>query len=231
MWTANPTWGSPRIVLELKKLGIDVAKSTVEQYRPKEDRPTSLGWKTFLNLHTHEFASMDFFVVPTARLKVLFVLVILGHERRRVLHFSVTQHPTAQWTAQQLVEAFPFDTAPRYLLRDRDSIYGDKVSRKLRALGIGEVVTAPASPWQNAYAERLIGSIRRELLDHVVVLNERHLRRLLKTYAVYYNEWRTHRSLEGDAPDPRPVRLARPESTTELPAVHGLHHYYLPEAA
>ena len=231
MWSANPTWGSPRIVLELKKLGIDVAKSTVERYQPKEGRSTSPGWKTFLNLHAHEFASMDFFVVPTAGLKVLFVLVILGHERRRVLHFNVTEHPTAEWTAQQLMEAFPYDTAPRYLLRDGDAIFGEEVRRKFRALGIEEVVTAPGSPWQNAYAERVIGSIRREMLDQVVVVNERHLRRLLKTYFAYYNLWRTHRSLEGDAPDSRPVRPARPARTAELPAVHGLHHYYLPKAA
>ena len=231
MWSANPTWGSPRIVLELKKLGIDIAKSTVEQYQLKYDRPTSPGWKTFLKLHAHDFAAMDFFVVPTAGLKVLFVLVILGHERRRVLHFNITEHPTAEWTAQQLVEAFPFDTAPRYLLRDGDAIYGEKVRRKSRALGIVEVVTAPASPWQNAYAERLIGSIRREILDHVVVLNEGHLRRLLETYSAYYNQWRTHRSLEGDAPDLRPVRRAGTKEIAEFPAVHGLHHYYLPKAA
>ncbi|MDH3420958.1 MAG: integrase core domain-containing protein [Gammaproteobacteria bacterium] len=231
MWSANPAWGSPRIVLELKKLGIDVAKSTVERYQPKGPRPGSPGWRVFLRMHAKEFAAMDFFVVPTAELKVLFVLDILGHERRRVLHFNVTEHPTAEWTAQQLVEAFPFESAPRYLLRDGDAIYGGKVGGKLRALGIEEVVTAPSSPWQNAYAERLIGSIRREMLDHVVVLNDRHLRRLLKTYVAYYNRWRTHRSLEGDAPDSRPVLPAQPARIAELPAVHGLHHYYLPEAA
>jgi transposase InsO family protein len=231
MWMANPTWGSPKIVVELKKLGIEVAKSTVERYQPKGPRRSSPGWRAFLRLHAREFASMDFFVVPTVELKVLFVLVILGHDRRRVLHFDVTEHPTAEWTAQQLVEAFPFASVPRYLLRDGDAIYGEKVRRKLRALGIEEVVTAPASPWQNAYAERLIGTIRRELLDHVVVLNERHLRRLLKTYVAYYNQWRTHRSLEGDAPDTRPVRPASPARITEIQAVQGLHHYYLPEAA
>ena len=231
MWMANPTWGSPKIVLELKKLGIDVAKSTVERYQPKGPRPSSPGWRAFLRLHAREFAAVDFFVVPTAGLKVLFVLVILGHDRRRVLHFNVTEHPTAEWTAQQLIEAFPFESAPRYLLRDGDAIYGEKVRRKLRALEIEEVVTAPASPWQNAYAERLIGTIRRELLDHVVVLNERYLRRLLKTYLAYYNRWRTHRSLRGDAPDTRPVRPASPARITEIPAVRGLHHYYLPEAA
>jgi putative transposase len=231
MWVANPTWGSPKIVLELKKLGIDVAKSTVERYRPKDPRDPSPGWRTFLRLHAREIAAMDFFVVPTAELKVLFVLVILRHDRRRLLHCNVTEHPTAEWTAQQLVEAFPFQSAPGYLLRDGDAIYGQKVRRKLRALGIKEVVTAPASPWQNAYAERLIGTIRRELLDHVVVLNDRHLMRLLKTYSAYYNRWRTHRSLEGDAPDTRPVRPAVPARIAEIPAVQGLHHYYLPEAA
>jgi putative transposase len=174
---------------------------------------------------------MDCLVVPTAELKVLFILVILGHDRRRVLHFNVTEHPTAEWTVQQLIEAFPFESAPRYLLRDGDAIYGEKVRRKLRALGIAEVVTAPASPWQNAYAERLIGTIRRELLDHVVVLNERHLWRLLKTYFAYYNRWRTYRSLRGDPPDTRPVRPALPARTAEIPAIQGLHHYYLPEAA
>jgi len=218
-------------VLELKKLGINVAKSTVERYQPKGPRSTSPTWKTFLALHASELASMDFFVVPTAGMKVLFVLVILGHGRRRVLHVNVTEHPTAEWTAQQLVEAFPFDEAPRYLVRDGDAIYGEKVRRQLRAMYVEEIVTAPASPWQNAYVERLIGSIRRELLDHVVVQNERHLRRLLKTYIAYYNQWRTHRSLDGDAPDSRPDHQAQPARTAELPAVHGLHHYYLPEAA
>lgn len=149
MWVANPTWGSPRIVLELKKLGIDVAKSTVEKYKPKRLRPSSPGWRTFLRLHAKDLAAMEFFVVPIAEPKVLFVLVILGHDRRRVLHFNVTEHPTAEWTAQQLDEAFPFESAPRYLLRDGDAIYGSKVRRKLRALGIEEVVTTPASPWQN----------------------------------------------------------------------------------
>ena len=135
MWMANPTWGSPKIVLELRKLGIDVAKSTVENYQPKGPRPSSPGWRAFLRLHATEFAAMDFFVVPTAELKVLFVLVILGPDRRRVLHFNVTEHPTAEWTAQQLIEVFPFESAPRYLLRDGDAIYGEKVRRKLRAIG------------------------------------------------------------------------------------------------
>jgi putative transposase len=174
---------------------------------------------------------MDFFVVPTAGLKILFVLVILAHDRRRVLHFNVTENPSAEWTAQQLIEAFPFDTAPRFLLRDGDAKFGDKVRRKPDVMGIRDLVTAPASPWQNAYVERLIGTIRRELLDNIIVLNERHLRRLLESYVTYYNEWRTHRSLEGDAPDRRLVRLAAGAAVAEFPAVEGLHHYYLPEAA
>lgn len=231
MWSANPTWGSPRIVLELKKLDIDVAKSTVERYRPTEPRPTGPGWQTFLRLHASEMASMDFFVVPTVGLKILFVLVILNHGRRRALHFNVTESPTAEWIAQQVVEAFPFESAPRFLLRDGDAKFGHEVSRKLNAMGIKELVTAPGSPWQNAYVERLIGTVRRELLDNMVVLNERHLRRLLKSYLAYYNEWRTHRSLEGDAPDVRVVRSSESARVVEYPAVHGLHHYYLPEAA
>lgn len=231
VWITNPTWGSPKIVLELKKLWIDIAKSTVERYQPKSPRPGSPGWRAFLRLHARDFAAMDFFVVPSAELKVLFVLVIRGHDRRRVLHFNVTEHPTAEWTAQQLIEALPFESAPSYLQRDGDAIYGEKVRRKLRALGIEEVVTAPASPWRNAYAERLIETIRRELLDHVVVLNERHLRRSLKSYLAYYNRWRTHRSLLGDAPDTRPVRPASPARIAEIPAVRGLHRYYLPKAA
>jgi transposase InsO family protein len=231
MWKANPTWGSPRIVGELQELGIDVAKSTVERYRPRRDGPPSATWKTFLELHSKDLASMDFFVVPTVKFKILFVLVILSHDRRRIVHFNVTEHPTAQWTAQQINEAFPFDSAPRYLLRDGDSIYGSKVRHRIESLGIADVQTAPASPWQNPYVERVIGSIRREFLDHVVVLNERHLRRLLRLYVKYYHEWRLHRSLRMDAPDCRAERSALPGNVVSFPAVRGLHHYYLPRAA
>ena len=231
MWQANLTWGSPRIVSELQMLGIAVAKSTVERYKPRYRKPPSPSWRTFLEQHAHELASIDFFVVPTATLKVLFVLVVLVHDRRRIVHFNVTEHPTAQWTAQQLTEAFPFDTAPRYLLRDGDGSYGRQVQRRIRSLGTKEVITAPASPWQNPYVERVIGSIRRELLDHVIVLNERHLKRLLSSYLDYYLPWRTHRSLARDAPDHRPVRSAKPAHVIDFPAVHGLHHYYLPRVA
>ena len=230
MWKANPTWGSPRIVAELHKLGIEVAKSTVEKYKPLGERLPSAKWRTFLGQHVKELVAIDFFIVPTATFKVLFVFLVLAHDRRRIVHFNVTEHPTAQWTTQQHVEAFPFDSAPRYLLRDGDGIYGERVRRRIDSLGIDEVVTAPASPWQNPYVERVIGSLRRELLDHVIILNERQLRRLLSSYLGYYH-WRTYRSLKQDASDSRPVRSASSGKVIEFPLVHGLHHYYLPKAA
>ena len=231
MWQANPTWGSPRIAAELHKLGIDVAKSTVGKYKPRGERLPSATWRTFLDQHLKEFVAIDFFIVPTATFKVLFVFLVLAHDRRRIVHFNVTQHPTAQWTAQQIVEAFPFDKSPRYLLRDSDAIYGDRVQRRIVSLGIDEVVTAPASPWQNAYVERAIGSLRREVLNHVVILNELHLKRLLSSYLDYYHPWRAHQSLERDAPNGRPIRSAAPGQVIECPAVQGLHHYYLPMTA
>ena len=165
------------------------------------------------------------------KFKILFVFIVLSHDRRQVVHFNVTEHPTAAWTGQQLVEAFPFDSAPRFLLRDGDGIYGAKVKRRIRSLGIQGVVTAPASPWQNPYVERVIGSIRREFLDHVVVMNRRHLMRLLANYFGYYHEWRVHRSLDMDTPDYRVQKSTKPNNVVEFPAVRGLHHYYLPRAA
>jgi putative transposase len=174
---------------------------------------------------------VDFFVVPTVLFKVLFVFVVLAHERRRVVHINVTDAPTAQWTAQQLVEAFPWQTAPRYLLRDRDAVYGVAFSRRAQSMGIHEVKTAPRSPWQNPYVERLIGTLRRECLDHVVVLNEAHLHRLLRAYLAYYHGARTHRSLAKDAPDPRPVERLDQGRIVETPMVGGLHHRYTRQAA
>ncbi|MCP4470588.1 MAG: transposase family protein [Gammaproteobacteria bacterium] len=169
---------------------------------------------------------MDFFTVPTAGLRVLYVFIVLSHDRRRVVHFNVTEHPTAQWTAQQLVEAFPFDSAPRYLLRDRDAIYGDLVQRRIRGLGIEEVVTAPRSPWQNSFCERVIGSIRRDCLDHVIVLDERHLRRILREYLNYYHTCRTHLSLNKDPPETRTVEPPEMGDIVAFPHVGGLHHRY-----
>ena len=162
---------------------------------------------------------------------MLFVFIVLALDRRRIVHFNVTEHPSAQWTAQQIVEAFPFDTAPSYLIRDGDGIYGERVTRRLESLGIDEVITAPASPWQNVYAERVIGTLRGELFDHVIVLNEWHLKRLMSSYLDYYHPWRTHQSLDRDAPKGRPERAAEPSNAVEFPAVHGLHHVYLPRAA
>jgi transposase InsO family protein len=231
MWQANPTWGSPRIVGELRKLGIAVAKSTVETYRVRPPKPLSPTWKAFLRNHVQDLVALDFFVVPTVRHTVLFVLVILAHERRRVTHFNITEHPTAQWTAQQVVDAFPWDEAPCYLLRDRDRIYGGTFRQRVRHMGIKEVLIAPRSPWQNPYVERLIGSIRRECLDHVIVLHERHLRRLLIEYFYYYHHWRTHRALDMDCPVPRPVQCPGVGSIREVPDVGGLHHHYERRAA
>jgi putative transposase len=226
MWQANPTWGSPRIVGELRKLGIEITKSTVEKYRRRPPKPPSPTWKTFLQNHVKDLIALDFFVVPTVTHKLLFVLLILAHERRRMVHFNITEHPTAQWTAQQVVDALPWDEAPRYLLRDRDRIYGASFRQRVRRMGIAEVVIAPKSPWQNPYVERLIGSIRRECLDHVIVLHERHLRRLLTDYFRYYHDWRTHRTLDMDCPLPRPAQRPEIGPIWEVPEVQRLHHHY-----
>jgi putative transposase len=226
MWQANPTWGSPRMVGELRKLGIEVAKSTVEKYRPRPKKPLSPTWKTFLKNHVQDLVAMDFFVVPTVTFRVLFVLVILAHDRRRIVHFNVTEPPTAQWTAQQVVEAFPWDEAPRYLLRNRDRIYSGAFRRRVKHMGVKEVLTAPQSPWQNPYVERLIGSIRRECLDQVIVLHERHLQRILPGYFAYYHSWRTHLSLGMDCPKPRPIQPPGHGQVIAVPEVGGLHHHY-----
>jgi putative transposase len=211
---------------ELRKLGIKVAKSTVEKYRVRSPKPPSPTWKAFLYNHVKELVSIDFFMVPTLDFKVLFVLVILAHDRRRVVHFHVTEHPTEPWTAQQMVEAFPWNEAPRYLLPDRDSVYGARFRRRVTSLGIEEVLTAPRSPWQNPYVERFIGSIRRDCLDHVIVLNERHLKRVLSSYFDYYHRWRTHLSLAMDSPESRPVQPPTQGTVVECPEVGGLHHHY-----
>jgi len=226
MSQANPTWGSPRIVGELRKLGIDVAKSTVEKYRVRPRTPPSPTWKTFLTHHLYDLASLDFFTVPTVTHRVLFVLVILAHHRRRVVHFNITEHPTAEWTAQQVVEAFPWDEAPRYLLRDRDRIYGTSFRQRVRHMGIEEAVITSRSPWQSPYVERLIGTIRRECLDYVMVLSERHLQRILTSYLAYYHDWRTHLSLDMDCPEPRPAQPPTLGPVRAVPEVGGLHHHY-----
>jgi transposase InsO family protein len=175
--------------------------------------------------------SIDFFTVPTVTGRVLFVLLVLAHERRRVVHFNVTEHPTAEWTAQQIVDAFPEDTAPGWLLRDRDGVYSDTFSRRLAGMAITEIVSSPASPWQNPFVERLIGSIRRECLNHVIILNTVHLRRVLTAYMRYYHRSRTHLGLKKDAPDGRPPSGDSAATIVELPEVGGLHHRYERRAA
>jgi transposase InsO family protein len=231
MAAANPLWGAPRIHGELLKLGIEISERTVSRLLPKRRPKPSQAWRTFLANHVRDLVSIDFFTVPTVRLRVLFVLVVLAHHRRRVVHFNVTEHPTAAWTAQQLVNAFPEDSAPRYLLRDRDSTYGHAFRRRVKGMGIAEVLTAPHSPWQNPFAERLIGSIRRECLNHVLVLGERHLRRILTRYLVYYHQTRTHLALDKDTPDVRPIEFPETGRILQMPEVGGLHHRYVRRAA
>jgi putative transposase len=225
--TRHPKLGA----VELLKIGIEVSQATVAKYMARPHKPPSQTWRTFLKNHAGNLVSVDFFVVPTITFQLLFVFIILDHERRRPLHFAVTSHPTADWTAQQLLQAFPWDQAPRYLLRDRDGCYGNKFRETAKAMGIQEILTAPRSPWQNAYVERLIGSIRRECLDHVLVLNEFGLRRILKAYFLYYESHRTHLSLEKDAPNGRPVEPPSVGRVIEIPQVGGLHHLYTRRAA
>jgi transposase InsO family protein len=191
----NPLWGAPRIHGELLKLGFDVSEATVSRYMPRHGKPPSQTRRTFLKNHMHCCAAIDFFTVPTVLFQILYVFIVLSHDRRRLVHFNVTAHPTATWTAQQIVEAFPWDTAPRYVIRDRDSIYGLKFCSRIKGMGMKDVKIAPRSPWQNCFAERVIGSIRRECLNHMIVISETHLRRILHDYSVYYNESRTHLSL------------------------------------
>ena len=225
MSIANPLWGAPRIHGELLKLGIDIGQTSVAKYMARRRGPPSQGWKTFLNNHADGIAAMDLFVVPTISFRLLYGLLIMGHGRRQILWFGVTSHPTAEWMANQLTEACGWEQAPRYLIRDRDGVFGELFVRRLRSMGIRDRPTSPRSPWQNGFAERLIGSIRRECLDHVVVFGERHLRHILPSYMRYYNEVRTHLSLEKDTPVSRAV-----ERTGHIlcrPVLGGLHHQYI----
>jgi transposase InsO family protein len=221
----NPLWGAPRIHGELLKLGFEVAQSSVTKYMVKRCGPPSQGWCTFLRNHASDIAAMDLFVVPTIGFDLLYALVIVRLDRRQLVWINVTQHPTAEWIARQLTEAFPWDEAPRYLVRDRDRSYGYVATRRIRAMGIRDKPIAPGSPWQNGFAERLIGSIRRECVDHIVVWGEGHLRRILRAYARYYNTIRTHRSLDKDAPTFRSVQ--RVGTITSYAILGGLHHHYL----
>jgi transposase InsO family protein len=221
----NPLWGAPRIHGELLKLGFEVAQSSVAKYMVKRRGPPSQGWRTFLRNHAPDIAAMDLFVVPTISFGLLYALIIVRLDHRELVWVNVTPNPTAEWIARQVTEAFPWDDAPQHLIRDRDRIYGTIVTRRLRAMGIRDKPTAPASPWQNGFAERLIGSIRRECVDHLVVLGEAHLRRILRAYARYYNDIRTHRSLDKDAPVSRPIQ--RTGIMSSRPILGGLHHHYV----
>ena len=231
MCRENSTWGAPRIHGELLKLGIDIGESSVTKYMVRERKPPSQTWHTFLENHLSQIVSVDFFTVPTIRFQVLYVFLVLAHDRRCIVHCNVTAHPTAQWTGQQLRDAFPFDQLPRYLLRDRDAIFGNEFRQQVADMEIHEVLSAPRSSWQRAYVERVIGSIRRECLDHVIVFNEASLRRTLRSYFDYYHKSRTHLSLGKDSPEPRPIQAVEMGRVVAVPQVGGLHHRYERRAA
>ena len=227
----NPLWGAPRIHGKLLKLGIEISQATVSKYMVRHRKPPSQTWRTFLKNHAKDIVSIDFFTVPTATFRVLFVFLVLTNERRQIVHFNVTDSPTAFWIGQQIVEAFPWDTAPEYLLRDRDKKYGKEFVRRVESLGIKQVLIATRSPWQNPYVERVIGSIRRECVDHVIIFNERHLRRVLRDYVTYYHNSRTHLGLEKDCPEPRSIEHPDSGPIHSEPMVGGLHHRYYRQAA
>jgi transposase InsO family protein len=231
MATAN-MWGAPRIHGELLKLGIEISEATVSKYMPRRKKPPSQTWRSFLENHVDTLVSLDSFAVPTVFFHVLFVFVVLAQDRRRILSINVASSPSAAWTANQIVQAFPWETAPRYLLRDRDGIYGAVFRNRIKHLGTKEVISAQRSPWQDPYVERVIGTLRSELLDHTIVINKRHLRWLLRRYVnEYYHPCRTHLSLGKDAPEPRAVEPPEAGEVIELPVVGGLHHRYTRQAA
>ena len=220
----NPLWGAPRIHGELLRLGFDVAQSTVSIYMvPRRDRPSQT-WKTFLRNHAEGIASIDLFVVPTISFEQLYAFLILSHRRRRLLWTAVTRNPTAEWLARQITEAFPWDSAPKYLIRDNDRAFGGVFKARVRAMGIRDRPTSVRAPWQNGYVERLIGSVRRECTDHLIVFSEEHLRQILAKYSTYYNEVRVHISLGKDAPCTRPIE--RLGDIVAHPILGGLHHRY-----
>ena len=230
MAEANPRWGAPRIHSELLKLGIDVFQATVAKYMGHRRPPPSQTWRTFLRNHIGQIVAADLFVVPTATYRLLFVLVLLTHDRRRIRHVAVTAHPTAAWTAQQFREAFPWNEAPRYVIHDRDHAF-DGLRATAKPMAIEEVLTAPRAPWQNAFVERFIGSARRECFDHVIVFNEAGLQRLMALYCSYHERSRTHLSLDKDTPIPRPVTPPGDGAVVAIPEVGGLHHRYEQRAA
>jgi putative transposase len=222
----NLTWGRRRIQAELALLGYRVAELTVAKYMHRTSPRPSPTWRTFLASHARDIVAVDFFLVPTLTFRLLFVFVVLRHDRRELLHVNVTDHPSAVWTVRQLIETFPEETAPKYLLRDRDAIYGEEFVRRVKGMGIRELLTAPCAPWQNPFVERLIGSIRRECLDHFVILGEAHLRRLLRSYLAYYNTVRPHQALGQNTPRPRAIQPLTHGRVVAIRQVGGLHHRY-----
>jgi hypothetical protein len=229
--TANPLWGAPRIHGEVLKLGIEVSQATVAKYSygrkvyGAKARDTFSELADFLRNHVEGIAAIDMFIVASASFQLLYVMIIVAPNRRKIVRAAVTAHPTAAWLSRQVTEAFPWDRAPRYLLRDRDASYGSDFCHRVEAMGIKEVITAPHSPWQNAYVERVIDSIRRECLDHII-FNERHLRRVMSSYVDYYQRTRTHLSLDKDCPDPRPIMPRKIGKVVAIPQVGGLHRRY-----
>jgi transposase InsO family protein len=221
----NPIWGASRIHGELLMLGFEVAQSTVSKYMVRGGTPSSQSWKTFHRNHAQAIAAIDLCVIPTLTFERLFAFLVLGHGRRELLWFEVTRHPTAEWLARQITEGFPWTLAPAYLVRDNDRSYGHVFTSRVRAMGIRDRPISPGSPWQNGYAERLIGTVRRECLDHLLIFGESHLRRILSSYAAYYNEVRTHLALGKDAPLGRAVQ--RSGTIVAVPILSGLHHHYV----
>ena len=220
----NPRWGASRIHGELLMLGFEVAQSTVSKYMVQGEAP-SQSWKTFFRNHAQAIAAIDLCVVPTLTFERLFAFLVLGHGRRQLLWFEVTRHPTAEWLARQITEAFPWTSAPAYLVRDNDHAYGDVFKSRVRAMGIRDRPISPRSPWQNAYAERLIGTVRRECLDRMLIFGEAHLRQILSSYAAYYNQARTHLALGKDTPLGRTIQ--RSGVIVAIPILSGLHHHYV----
>ncbi len=231
MSTANPLWGAPRIHGEMLKLGVEISQASVGRYMPWRSKTPSPTWRSFLHNHMTDTVALDMLVVVTANFRLLYTMIALAHDRRKIIHIAITSNPTQFWLARQLTEAFPWETAPRYLLRDRDGAFGQSFRDRVRAMGINEVVTAPRSPWQNAYVERVIGSIRRECLDHVIIRDESHLHRVLSGYLQYDHRARTHLSLDKDCPRPRPVSPPTMGKIIAFPEVGGLHHRYERRAA
>jgi putative transposase len=227
MVAQNPTWHAPRVHGELKMLGFEISERSVARWmqRAPRDPDSAKRWLTFLRNHREAIAAMDFFSVPTITFGVLYCFFVLGHDRRRILHFNVTRHPTSAWIVQQLREAFPYESTARFLLFDHDSKYGTEVPVAIRTMGITPVRTAVRCPWQNGVAERWVGSCRRELLDHVIAINESHLKRLLAAYVDYYHRDRTHCGLQKQTPEKRPCCAAR-GAVVSWPRVGGLHHRY-----